>query len=338
MLVQFKKSFACSALQTTNCKLQTLYFFLVLNFFFCFSSYSQLHWQKVDSLFAPLPSSVHIYKTTDTLNGRPFIAYYASAKLKDKKISFTAQTGNGDLYTPQQFYDQEAKPLIVVNGGFFSYETNQSLGVVVRNGKIIAYNLKHLIGSGNDSIVYYYPTRSAIGIAHNRKADVAWIFTDSSRHWPYAFEWRPVIAKGYESNPLIYDLNDINWKWWKMRTAIGGGPTLIHDGSIWITDKEEQILIKDDEPRPATAMGYTNDDRLIMLVVQGRSVGISEGATLKEEAKIMKDLGCYEALNLDGGGSSCMLVNGKQTIEPSDKEGQRPVASVFIVMLSPEKK
>jgi len=36
-------------------------------------------------------------------------------------------------------------------------------------------------------------------------------------------------------------------------------------------------------------------------------------------------------LNLDGGGSSCMLVNGKETIKPSDKEGQRAVPAVFII-------
>jgi len=36
-------------------------------------------------------------------------------------------------------------------------------------------------------------------------------------------------------------------------------------------------------------------------------------------------------LNLDGGGSSCMLVNGKETIKPSDKEGQRAAPAVFII-------
>jgi uncharacterized protein YigE (DUF2233 family) len=301
------------------------------------SSYAQLRWRKVDSLFSPLPSSVHIYKTTDSLNGRPFIAYYVSAKLKDKKLIFTTQIGNGYRYTPKQYYDQESKPLLVVNGGFFSYETNQNLSLVVKNGKIVAHTLKSLIGTGNDSLFYYYPTRSAIGISHKGKADVAWVFTDSARHWPYAFEWRPVIAKGMEYDPAILDLNDINWKWWKMRTAIGGGPTLIHDGDIWITNKEEQIFYNQNELRPATAMGYTNDDRLIILVVQGRFSGIAEGITLTEEAKILKNLNCYEALNLDGGGSSCMLMNGMQTIVPSDKEGQRAVASVFMIKLKTEK-
>jgi hypothetical protein len=313
------------------------YRLLILSCLFPFASFSQLRWHKVDSLYAPLPSSVHIYKTTDSLNGRPFIAYYASAKLKDKKLLFTTQVGNGYRYTPQQYYDQETKPLLVVNAGFFSYETNQNISIVVKNGKMVAYNVESLNGSGSDSTLYYYPTRSAIGIAHNRKASVAWIFTDSMRHWPYAFEWRPVIAKGQEPNPTILDLKDINWKWWKMRTAVGGGPTLIYKGVIRITSKEEQIPESENELRPATAMGYTNDERLIMLVIQGRSPGISEGVSLQEEAKILKDLGCYEALNLDGGGSSCMLVNGKETIAPSDKQGQRPVAAVFMIKLAVDK-
>jgi exopolysaccharide biosynthesis protein len=78
-------------------------------------------------------------------------------------------------------------------------------------------------------------------------------------------------------------------------------------------------------------MGYTTDGRLIILVIEGRFPGIAEGATLEQEAKLLLSLGCYEALNLDGGGSSCMLVNGKETIKPSDKEGQRPVPGVFMI-------
>ncbi|MET0300563.1 MAG: phosphodiester glycosidase family protein, partial [Flavitalea sp.] len=52
---------------------------------------------------------------------------------------------------------------------------------------------------------------------------------------------------------------------------------------------------------------------------------------LAEEAQILLDLGCQEALNLDGGGSSSMLVNGKPTIKPSDKGNERPVPAVFLI-------
>ncbi len=88
---------------------------------------------------------------------------------------------------------------------------------------------------------------------------------------------------------------------------------------------------KDKHPR--TAMGYTQSGKLIILVIQGRFPGKAEGATLQQEAQVLLDLGCYEALNLDGGGSSCMLVNGKETIKPSDASGQRPVPAVFMIMM-----
>jgi exopolysaccharide biosynthesis protein len=161
---------------------------------------------------------------------------------------------------------------------------------------------------------------------------VAWIFTDSAHRRPYAFEEGPVIARGEERNPTIYDLKDIEWKWWKMRTAIGGGPVLIHDGKVRITNEEEQLFPAGEKDKhPRTAMGYTKDGRLIILVIQGRFPGVAEGATLEQAAMILLDLGCWEALNLDGGGSSCLLVNGKETIKPSDKEGQRPLPGIFLI-------
>jgi exopolysaccharide biosynthesis protein len=81
-------------------------------------------------------------------------------------------------------------------------------------------------------------------------------------------------------------------------------------------------------------MGYTRDGRLIILVIQGRTPGVAAGATLLQEAQILLQLGCYEALNLDGGGSTCMLVNGKETVHPSDKEGERPIPAVFLIKRS----
>ena len=47
-------------------------------------------------------------------------------------------------------------------------------------------------------------------------------------------------------------------------------------------------------------------------------------------AQRMKDLGCTEALNLDGGGSTCLLVDGKSTVQESDGS-QRPVGSTIML-------
>jgi len=238
----------------------------------------------------------------------------------------------GDRFTPLQYYQLEQQPLLVVNCTFFSLSTGDDWSLVVRNGRLVERSLMSLRGTGPDSTLYYYPTRGAIGIDRRRRADVAWTFTDTSRRWPYAFEEMPVVAKGRDSLPSIYDLEDISWKWWKMRTAVGGGPVLIHDGKIQITNREEQLFPDaDGDHQPRTAMGYTRNGQLIVLAIQGRTPGRAAGATLQEEARILLGLGCYEALNLDGGGSSCLLVNGKETIRPSDSGGERPLPTVFLI-------
>lgn len=60
---------------------------------------------------------------------------------------------------------------------------------------------------------------------------------------------------------------------------------------------------------PRTAIGYSADKKwVLMTVVDGRNKGVSEGVTLPELAEIMKTLGCTDAINLDGGGSSILLV------------------------------
>jgi exopolysaccharide biosynthesis protein len=124
-----------------------------------------------------------------------------------------------------------------------------------------------------------------------------------------------------------------DFKKWKIKTAIGGGPVLLQDGDIKITNNEELKFagkaILDKHPR--TAVGYTANNQLIVFVCEGRFPGRADGLTLTQMAGLLKEIGCVEALNLDGGGSSCLLINGKETIKPSDKEGQRPVPAVFMI-------
>jgi exopolysaccharide biosynthesis protein len=81
---------------------------------------------------------------------------------------------------------------------------------------------------------------------------------------------------------------------------------------------------------PRTALGFDDTGKwLLLIVVDGRQPGFSEGVTLYELAGILKARGCSQAINLDGGGSSIMLVqdpgNGVRTVNgPSGKE-PRPV-------------
>ncbi|HEY4062179.1 MAG TPA: phosphodiester glycosidase family protein [Puia sp.] len=290
-------------------------------------------WTGVDADYGPLPAVMHVYRSQDSLDGRPQIAYYVSVPLKDRSLLFTAQVGYGKRLRPSEYYTQEQQPLLIINTSFFSFKTNGNLNLVVKDGKMLAWNQPSRGHKRKDSLPYYtYTTRSALGITRDRKADVAWIFTDSTQPLPYAFEEDPPVTRGADSIPTLKAMNDTHWRRWKMETAVGGGPVLVYNGAIRVTSVEEGLFVGSENAlNPRSAIGYTRDGRIIILAVQGRTPGKAAGVTLGQEAKILLDLGCYEAINLDGGGSSCLLVNGKETIHPSDKEGERPVPAVFLI-------
>lgn len=318
--------------------------FLISLFFIPIISFTQVKWQNVDSLYQPLPNSVHVFYNNAPIDTASFRAFYLIADLKDKKLDFTTDTTYKRRLTPSQFYQKNNQPLVVVNCTFFSFATNQNLNLVKKDGKLISYNRQTIVGRGKDTLTYRHVFESAFGISKKRKADVVWTFTDSSLHFVYATQLAHPVLK--DSVNLLspdrvkkmrylipnFSLNRKEFHKWKKEIAIGGGPVLLQNGEIKITNNEELKFpgkaINDKHPR--TAMGYTQDNKLIILVIQGRSETAS-GATLIQEAQILRALGCVEALNLDGGGSSCMLVNGKETIKPSDKEGQRAVPAVFIL-------
>jgi exopolysaccharide biosynthesis protein len=259
--------------------------------------------------------------------------------LKDKKLNFTSDTTRFRRFTPSQFYAKNDQPLVVVNCTFFEFVRSTNQNVVIKNGRLVSYNSK-FFRSPKDTTKKISLYSSAIGISKRRKADIAWIKTDSSKSYaeaaqfPYTSGGNLVVRGSSVTSSTPSTNTDQNpFKKWKMRTAVGGGPVLIQEGELKITNEEERMFagkaINDKHPR--TTMGYTKDGKLIIMVVQGRFPGIAEGATLIQEAKMLKDIGCIEALNLDGGGSSCLLINGKETIKPSDKEGQRAIPAVFMI-------
>lgn len=306
---------------------------------------AQLKWINVDSLYQPLPKSVHIYFSNERIDTGNFRAYYIEADLKDKSLDFTVDTTLNRRLTPKSYYDRNHQPLIVSNCSFFSFQTNRNVNVLVRDGRMIAFDTQLVKGRGKDSLFRFFTLRSAIGINKNRKVDIAWTTADSSMKFPMAFESpeKPLAlpidfkrSRNYLRNASIkkYLKNNPGKKIrkWKMQTVIGGGPVLVQNGEISISNNDEMMFagkaLYDKHPR--TAIGYTQNNKLILLVIEGRNPNAA-GANLEQEAKILRDIGCQEALNLDGGGSSAMLVNGKPTIQPSDKSGERPVPAVFMI-------
>ena len=315
-------------------------FYLLLNVFFITAN-AQTKWMNIDSLYQPLPPSVHVYKSTDLLDGKPNIMYCVIADLKDKNLKFTADTTYKRRLTPDQFYKKNGQPLLVVNCSFFSFATNQNLNVVMNDGRLLGYNQQTIAAKGKDTLTYFHSFFGALGISKKRNADVAWIYSDSSKRFAYASETPVHFFRDSLTDLNLKYVKDqtkngselpVHFSKWKMKTAIGGGPVLVQNAKIKITNNEERKFagqaVNNHEPR--TAIGYTKDQQLIILVCEGRSDSAA-GLTLIQEAKIFQDLNCVEALNLDGGGSSCMLVNGKETNIPSSKGVQRPVPSVFLI-------
>lgn len=117
-----------------------------------------------------------------------------------------------------------------------------------------------------------------------------------------------------------YKLNiKINPEWKDVNHIISGGPYLIKNGDIYV-DMTAQKLGSIGGRNPRTAIGYTKDNHLIMLTADGRE-GSSIGLTLVELANLMKELGCVNAMNLDGGGSTVMFVKGQVVNKPAVQGG-----------------
>lgn len=110
------------------------------------------------------------------------------------------------------------------------------------------------------------------------------------------------------------------------RHAISGGPYLVKDGNIYVDAAEEQLTDVSGR-NPRTAVGFTSDGNLIMLTADGR-VSDSAGLTFEQLAEVMQSIGASNAMGLDGGYSTQMVVSGRQ----QNNSGQvRSVPNALIV-------
>lgn len=126
------------------------------------------------------------------------------------------------------------------------------------------------------------------------------------------------LSKLYRAKHVDLDIKTIpNWD--NVKHIISGGPYLVKNGEVFV-DMTEQKLGAIGGKNPRTAIGYTQDGNFIMVAVDGRE-GASVGLTLKELAWFMKSIGCINAMNLDGGGSTVMYVKGRVVNMPKVKGG-----------------
>ena len=109
------------------------------------------------------------------------------------------------------------------------------------------------------------------------------------------------------------------------RLVVGGGPLLVEKGVVNVRSREESMASDIAYGRaPRTGVGVKADGTVLLMVVDGRSQ-YSAGMSLKEFATYLKRFGAVSAVNLDGGGSSEMVLDGKIMNRPSDGS-ERPVS------------
>ncbi len=112
-----------------------------------------------------------------------------------------------------------------------------------------------------------------------------------------------------------------------MAAAVGGNWPLLEAGRI-VTPRRSLVSKR----HPRTAVGYSAEE-IVLLTCDGRQPEWSTGLFLDELAQLMLELGCTDALNLDGGGSTTMWVDGKMVNHPSDGR-ERPIGNAVLVRSS----
>ena len=117
-----------------------------------------------------------------------------------------------------------------------------------------------------------------------------------------------------------------------------GVPQLIKNGKIDITWEQEKASKSFAETRhPRTAVAKLKDGKFLMMTVDGRQPGVSVGMSLQELAEYLLSIGAVDAMNLDGGGSTTMVLDGQVVNKPSDKEGERKIGDAIVVTLRKKK-
>jgi exopolysaccharide biosynthesis protein len=139
---------------------------------------------------------------------------------------------------------------------------------------------------------------------------------------------RGSVRLSLKMSPLETDQTE---EWQKAASIIGGGPQLIKDSRVEITNTAEKILpafVSNLHPR--TAIAKLKSGELLLVTVDGRQTA-SIGMSLSMLADLLIEFGATQAINLDGGGSTTMVIRNNLVNKPSDTTGERPVSDAILI-------
>lgn len=278
-----------------------------------------MSWVRLSNDVHSLPDAIEVWKGVD--ENAPLRAWLVRVDLESSAIDVEILSSR-DSDGRQSAYDfaTESGACIVVNGGYFKVENDlyTHIGLLIADGKFI-HNATP--GIFHDDLRYDV-FRAAIGFDYDNTPLLGWV---SSRK-DSVFLWSdPVPNRQGSPGPLPDTMESL----WNVKNALAAGPLILQDGRHRITVDEEVFFgttIPDTHPR--TAVGIDENGNLMLMVVDGRQ-RISRGVSLAELSALMKATGAVDAINLDGGGSSTMLVRNQLMNQPTGGVFQREIVSAI---------
>ena len=130
---------------------------------------------------------------------------------------------------------------------------------------------------------------------------------------------------------LISLLPDLKKEWRETDFIVSGGPLLLWKGNrLEEPEKESISKVFFLARHPRTAVGVRADGTLLFVTVDGRQPEESVGMSLPELTDLMLELRCVSAVNLDGGGSTTMVIEGRIVNRPSGTEARRNADAILL--------
>jgi len=290
-------------------------FLLFLNVFAI--SAQNITWTNITANYT-MPTGVQVFSGEDT--SIPLKIKYIDVDLNSTDLEIIPV-----LSTPTNAKNWATKlgAIAVMNGGYFSGSTSYS---AIINNTVEAKNIAALNRSGVD----YPVTRGFFGFNTDGTMAVNWIYHFGNAKTDVYTYANP--TPNTNGSPAATPIQSGGTQWTNLAKGMGAGPVLIKNGTIVDTYDEEVFWgsgVSNTGLDPRSSIGYTANKHLILLVADGRQAGVSAGASLPQMANILYNLGCVEALNCDGGGSTQLATKDAYINTPS--ESYRSIPSVWAI-------
>jgi hypothetical protein len=233
--------------------------------------------------------------------------HVVSIDLADPDVAIRVSPGGADPDGPGPWQTTLLVPSVVA--------TRENFDVVVNGDFFSAKQVKDAEGKSSGYVTGIWA--SALGPA----------VTDG-KTWARPDKPRPALVIDANGRPTIGEFKEVPSN---AKQAVAGSTILLNGGKVVAESQSKFSTTR----HPRTAVGIAEGGkRLVLVVVDGRRKGEASGMTLMELADLMSRLGCQSALNLDGGGSTELLLRDPETgalhvmNHPSDGR-ERAVANVL---------